>query len=198
VTAARIPLVEDAALTDLAWETSPPPVAAWCRDTAVAVVGSFSKLYWDGLRVGFVRASEPVALRFARVKATHDLGTSVVSQLVAERLLRAEPEFTAWRRLDIRARYEALASALREHLPSWVWSTPAGGLSIWARLPGADATAFAQAALRHGVAVAAQGPCSCSGEHPDRLRLSFAPPIPDLVEGVRRLATAWASFRSGA
>ena len=189
---ARVPLVEDAALTDLAWDSPPPPVAAWCGEAAVAVIGSFSKLYWGGLRVGFVRAPEPVAQRFVRVKATHDLGSSAVSQLLAERLLRGPGDFAAWRRRDLRARYDVLAAGLRRHLPTWEWTPPDGGMSLWVRLPSTDAAAFAQVALRHQVAVATQSPLSASGLHPDRLRLSFSSTPEALTEGVRRLAAAWA------
>ena len=196
VVRARVPLVEDTALADLAWGPSPPPVAAWCGDAAVAVIGSLSKLYWGGLRVGFVRAPEPVALRFVRVKATHDLGSSAVSQLLAQQLLRAPGDFAARRCDDLRSRYEVLATALRRHLPDWEWTPPAGGMSLWARLPGADAPAFARAALRHGVAVATQSPLSCSARHPDRLRLSFSPHPEALTEGVLRLAATWTSQRS--
>jgi DNA-binding transcriptional MocR family regulator len=202
VTAARVPLVEDAALADLAWRPPPPPVAAWCGDAAVAVIGSFSKLYWGGLRVGFVRAPEPVALRFVRVKATHDLGSSAVSQLMTEQLLQAPLDgtdgvggFPAWRRRDLQDRYAVLATALRRHLPDWEWAPPAGGMSLWVRLPSSDAGAFAQAALRNGVAVATATPLSSpssSGGHRDHLRLSFSPAPDALEEGVHRLAGTWA------
>lgn len=182
-------------------------------------MGSLGKLYWGGLRVGFVRAPEPVALRFARVKATHDLGSSAVGQLLAERLLsttvpgpsgpsgpsgragapRASgsgvASFAAWRRGQLRERYEVLADGLRRHLPAWEWEPPGGGMSLWVRLPGTDAVTFAQHALRNGVAVATQAPLSCSGAHRDRIRLSFSPGPEGLVEAVARLAHTWHSTR---
>jgi DNA-binding transcriptional MocR family regulator len=197
VVAARVPLVEDVALAPLAWRRLPPPVAALAPDAPIAVVGSLSKRFWGGLRLGWVRAPEPVALRFARVKATQDLGSSAVAQVLAERLLR-HPSPPATGGDDTvphvhRLRYEALAEALRRHLPTWSWSEPAGGLSLWVRLPdGADAGAFAQVALRHGVAVAtAEALSPTPARHGDRLRISFSA-RPDLLEeGVRRLAEAW-------
>ena len=194
--AARVPLVEDAALAGLAWDDGPAPIAAHARDLPIALVGSLSKVFWGGLRVGFVRAPEPVALRFARVKATHDLGSSAVSQVLAERLLASpgRDAFVARRNDELRARYTALAHALARQLPSWSWTEPAGGLSIWVRLPAPVAEPFAQAALRHGVAVATAGPLSAAGGHDDRLRLSFSGPPAELREGVTRLARAWSSF----
>lgn len=195
----RVPLVEDVALAPLAWGRTPAPIAAHAPHAPIAVVGSLSKRFWGGLRVGWVRAPAPVALRFARVKATQDLGSSAVSQVLAEQLLRAEHDdggagadlnpATA----EHRRRYDVLAGALRDALPSWRWREPAGGLSVWVRLPGGrDAGELAQAALRHGVAVATAEALSAHPErHADRLRLSFSAPPAVLTEGVRRLAEAW-------
>jgi DNA-binding transcriptional MocR family regulator len=197
IAAARVPLVEDCALADLAWAATPAPIAALLGDAAsAAVVGSFSKTFWGGLRLGFARAPEPVALRLARVKATHDLGTSAVSQVLTEQLLRRPdlPVVLERRRQTLRGRYDALAGALRAQLPAWNWHEPNGGLSLWVRLPTSNAAAFAQHALRHGVAVAAADAVSPSGSHADHLRLAFAAPPEELEEGVRRLANAWSSF----
>jgi DNA-binding transcriptional MocR family regulator len=195
--AARVPLVEDHALAGLAWATDvPPPIAAHVPDHPIAVVGSLSKRFWGGLRLGFVRAPEPVALRVARVKATHDLGSSAISQVLAERLLAhpATPAFLAARNRELRRRYEALAAALHDRLPSWRFDEPEGGLSIWVRLPAAVAEPFAQAALRDGVAVATAEPLSPSGTQLEHLRLSFAGPVDELLDAVDRLAGTWAAF----
>jgi len=191
IRATRIPLVEDLALADLCFEPAPAPVAALCPDASVAVVGSLSKALWGGLRLGFVRAAEPLALRFARVKATGDLGTSAVSQILAERLLAASPAPWRARVPELRRRYAVLAAALARRLPAWEHDPPAGGLSVWVGLGGVDAELFARVALAHGVAVATCGPLSVSDGHRDRIRLSFAAPDAVLEEGVARLRAAW-------
>ena len=193
---ARVPLVEDNALAGLIWGEAPPPIAVHRPDHPGAVVGSLSKRFWGGLRVGFVRASEPVALRFARVKATHDLGSSAISQVLAQRLLE-HPDadrFVAEQNAALFDRYQALADGLRRQLPNWSWTEPSGGLSVWVRLPEPVAEPFAQAALRTGVAVATAEALSPSAGHPDRIRLSFSAPADELLEGVARLAAAWAPF----
>jgi len=190
---ARVPLVEDHALAGLCWERAPAPIAAHATDRPVAVVGSLSKLFWGGLRIGFIRAPEPVALRFARVKATHDLGSSAIGQVLAERLLRSRQlgAFIEERNRELRNRYSTLAGALRRELPSWTWTEPVGGLSVWVRLPTGAAEPFANVALRSGVAVATAEALSPSDAHPDRLRLSFSAPAPELIAGVDRLRGAW-------
>jgi DNA-binding transcriptional MocR family regulator len=188
--AARVPLVEDAALADTAWSPGPPPIAALAGAASVALVGSLSKGFWGGLRVGFVRVPEPLAPRFVRVKATMDLGSSVPAQVLAERLLAGDPRAVLRRRRSVlRERHDTLAAALHRHLPSWRWTAPEGGLSLWVRLPG-DATAFAHQARRAGVAVALPGPLSPGDGHRDHVRLSFDLPPAALVEAVERLAHA--------
>ncbi|MEY2434505.1 MAG: hypothetical protein QOC92_4230 [Acidimicrobiaceae bacterium] len=200
ITDARVPLVEDLALADLTWAPAPPPIASHCGDASVAVVGSLSKLFWGGLRLGWVRAPAPLAIRFANVKATQDLGSSAVSQVLAERLLQslASPsgaKYVARLHTQLRSRYETLAAGLRTNLSTWTWDPPSGGLSIWVKLPTPTAEAFAQTALRHGVAVATAAALSPSSQHGDRLRLSFSGPPEVLQEGVKRLASAWSHYR---
>jgi DNA-binding transcriptional MocR family regulator len=197
---ARVPLVEDMALADLSWGMAPPPIASFAAGATVAVVGSLSKVFWGGLRVGFVIAPDPVALRFARVKAIQDLGSSVVSQALAQRLLVVadREDFVDRRRRELRRRYEVLAGALVAAVPDWSWSEPRGGLSLWVQLPGADAESFARTALRHGVAVAGPAALSATGRHGDHLRLSFSASPDVLRAGVERLAVAWADHARGA
>ena len=195
----RIPLVEDHALFSVDWSGDRPlvPLAAHVPDHPVAVVGSYSKRFWAGLRVGFVRAPAPVAPRLARVKATHDLGSSTVSQAMALRLLdhRDHDRSVARRNAELARRAALLVDELAAALPTWRADVPAGGLSLWVRLPGPVAARFADVALRHGVAVAtAEGLSARPDAHRDRLRLTFALPEPDLREAVARLATAWSEL----
>jgi DNA-binding transcriptional MocR family regulator len=190
---ARVPLVEDLALRDTVWRRTPPaPIAARLRDASAAVVGSLSKPWWGGLRVGFVRAPEPLAGRFARVKATMDLGSPVPSQLLALALLRdGDPAAAlARRRHELRDRAAVLGGGLRQKLPAWRWREPHGGLSLWVSLPG-DASAFVRRAREEGVVVAPPGPLSPSAGYRDHVRLSFDLPADLLVEAVARLARAW-------
>ncbi len=195
VEAARVPLVEDLALADLAWERLPAPIATRAGPGAsIAVVGSLSKVFWGGLRVGFAIAPPVVALRLARVKATQDLGSSVVSQVLAQRLLDEAPAgFVAERVAELQARHDVLTGELARQLPSWSWATPRGGLSLWVRLPGTDAEAFVRRAAAIGVAAAGPRALGAAEGAPDHIRLSFSPPPEVLREGVRRLAAAWAA-----
>jgi DNA-binding transcriptional MocR family regulator len=81
-----------------------------------------------------------------------------------------------------------------ELLPDWRFERPAGGASLWVRLPRPGATAFAQAAGRAGVALLPGPTFSCVDGLDDQLRNSFAPPLPEVLCGLGRVAAAWQAF----
>jgi DNA-binding transcriptional MocR family regulator len=170
----------------------PPPLAALApRQANLVSLGSLSKLYWGGLRTGWIRASPGVIARAAAAKAAADLGSAAFPQAIAAALLNdAHDEIVTWRREWLRARYGALTGALRAALPGWTWPEPAGGLTLWVRA-GGDSGAFAQAALRQRVAVvpgrllSASGDAGGAGEY---LRLAFTQPPEVLVRSASLLA----------
>jgi DNA-binding transcriptional MocR family regulator len=144
--------------------------------------------------VGWIRGSTGLVSRLAAAKATADLGSPAFQQAVVAALLDGQHDAVlAWRLGWLRERYDALAGALTTYLPDWTWPVPRGGLTIWARLPGheQDSSAFAQAALRHGVAIvpgrllSATGGRIRSGEY---LRLAFTQPPEVLTAAVAALA----------
>ena len=135
--------------------------------------------------------------RLAAAKAAADQGSAAFGQAIVAALLRGQHEdIVKWRGEWLRARYDALAGALRASLPDWTWPEPDGGLCLWARLPGAaDSGAFAQAALRHGVAVVPGRLLSASTEASSFVRLAFIQPPDVLRSAVRRLAAIPAPSR---
>ena len=141
--------------------------------------------------------------RLAAAKAAADQGSTAFPQAIVAALLRGQHEdIVKWRGEWVRARYDALAGALRASLPGWTWPEPDGGLCLWARLPGeadgADSSAFAQAALRQGVAVvpgrllsASYRGASYGGAHSGAnafVRLAFTQPPDVLRAAARKLA----------
>jgi DNA-binding transcriptional MocR family regulator len=187
LTIAELPLADGPA----GWGRQPPPLAALApRLPNVVTVGSFSKTYWGGLRTGWVRAPEGIIARLAAAKAAADLGSPPFQQAILATLVRDRHEEILKGRADwTRDRYAVMASALSSLLPGWRWSPPAGGLTIWARLPGdADSSAFAQAALRRGVAVIPGRLLSVSGRRSPWLRLAFVRPPSELAVAVQTLA----------
>jgi DNA-binding transcriptional MocR family regulator len=195
----NVPLLEDNTLADLSLAGDPPPpLAAFEPEAPILTVGSLSKLFWGGLRVGWIRASEALLTRIARRRIMADLGGSVLSQLAAVRLLARADEFQTLRRREVREKLDRLTRLLARLLPDWTWTPPAGGLSLWARLPRGNADEFAQIALRHGVSVVAGSLASPDAAVSDHLRLPYVLDAESMEEGVRRLARAWAAYGAAA
>jgi len=192
--------VDDMTLAELPLRDGPriPPLAAFGPDQPNLVsVGSLSKLYWGGLRTGWIRGSGGLIARLAAAKAAADQGSAAFGQAIVAALLRGQHEdIVKWRGEWPRARYDALAGAPRASLPGWTWAEPDGGLCLWARLPGeADSGAFAQAALRYGVAVVPGRLLSASAGASSFVRLAFTQPPDVLRSAVRTLAAIPAPSR---
>jgi DNA-binding transcriptional MocR family regulator len=190
--ATGVAIVEDESLAELTFGAEPPPpIAAFAPRATVFTVGSSSKLFWGGLRVGWVRAPRPLVTRLTRFKVAADLSGSLLSQALATRLLARRDEVARMRRRESRRRFLALTALLRERLPEWTWTEPAGGLTLWVRLPTANAEELARVAPRHGVSVVPGPVHSPSHGFADRLRLPYVMDEGSLAEGVARLARAW-------
>jgi DNA-binding transcriptional MocR family regulator len=182
-------VVEDRVLGELVHGVPAPPSYAGGHPDGAVVVGSLSKVLWGGLRIGWVAAPPPLLARIAELKMENDLATSTVSQRMAAAALEhsALDEWLA----ELARRRDHLSAALRRDLPQWTWRQPDGGLSLWVRLPGADAERYAELARAHGVAVAPGPLFSTDRGYRDHLRISFAL-TPELLDrAVDALAAAW-------
>jgi aspartate/methionine/tyrosine aminotransferase len=72
-----------------------------------------------------------------------------------------------------------------------------GGVSVWARLPDGSSAELAQVAHRHGVLIAPGSVMSSTGRSDEFIRLPFDHDTGALREGIRRLASAWRTYRGG-
>ncbi|MGW4248493.1 aminotransferase-like domain-containing protein, partial [Nocardia sp. NPDC004722] len=143
-----VPLIADEITADLGFPgaSTPPPLAA--DADAVISIGSLSKNLWGGLRVGWIRAAEPVIARLTRLRAVHDLGGNLPAQLVATALVPAIDTTAPDRATRLRAGHDLLRTKLAAALPDWDVPPVTGGQTLWVRLPHGDGTSFAQTALR--------------------------------------------------
>jgi DNA-binding transcriptional MocR family regulator len=190
-------LIDDRTHSDLDHgTTAPPPLGAFDDQSRVITIGGMSKLYWGGLRIGWIRARASMINRLIEQKAVSDLGSSAPTQIIAAELLLHHHDATrTWRNEQLRHSLDALESALRSFMPAAEWERPAGGPNVWIRLPGTDALAFSHRALKDGVAVIA-GPMLSArpGRATDRIRIPFYAEPAMLTEAVRRLARCWAQM----
>jgi DNA-binding transcriptional MocR family regulator len=132
--------------------------------------------------------------RLSRLKAVIDLSGSLVSQAVATHVLRNAKDLATLRRRQTRACLDHATRLLAQHLPEWTYRRPAGGLSLWLRLPAGDATELGALALRRGVAIVPGTVSSPEGRGSDHVRLPLAIDPVAMEEGMRRIAEAWAEY----
>ncbi len=185
-------VVEDCALAELTFEGRVrPELADLCRRAVVVSVGSFSKVAWAGLRIGWLRAPAPLVERTMYLRLANDLGPSVPAQLLALQLLPHIDALAERRRSELSANVERAVARLRSDLPDWSVVEPAGGSVLWAELPVPDAGAFVLLATRHGVHVA-PGSIATPARTPDpHIRICVDRPWPTVEEGIHRLREAW-------
>lgn len=191
----NVPILEDCSLANLAFGDSTPPRAlAYFDPENVVSIGSLNLVFWPGIQVGWIRASASIAARLSRLKVLSDLGTSVLSQGLALRVLESFDEIAKFRRSQLGHNCEILCRRLAEQLPQWQFKKPSGGLCLWVRLPFGDTTSFAQFAARAGVRILPGSSMTVDGSCEEYLRLPFTV-SPEIVEaGIVRLAAAWRRY----
>ena len=191
--AAGVPVLDDIAPCDTQFDgPTPRPLAS--HGGPIFTLGSTSKAFWGGLRVGWVRADLGTVTPLTLLKSGEDLGTSLLAQVVATHLLPRIGEARTARANALITAKSALLEVLASALPDWEPQVPSGGASMWVRLPFGSATAFAQHSDRCGVAVLPGPTFSSVDGLDDHLRVAFAAPISELLAGVERLASAWHEF----
>ncbi|MET8799310.1 PLP-dependent aminotransferase family protein [Nocardia sp. NPDC004568] len=192
----RMTLIIDESMADLSLGAQEPvsPVAAFAKGAEVVTIGSASKSFWGGLRVGWIRTSESLITRLLGIRATVDLGTPVMDQLAAVHLLEHAEPILERRRAQLRSQREALLAAMAEELPGWYVLPGVGGMSVWAQLPTPVSTALAATAPNHGVLLAAGPRFGVQGAFERFLRLPYTSPEPELRRAVSAIATAYATL----
>jgi len=184
----RLIIDETFAELSLGDEPGPAPLAAWDPAGQVITIGSMSKAFWAGLRVGWVRAEPGLAARLQAARGPSDLASPVVEQLAAAWLLERAGSLLPARRASLTRRRDVLVAALTEHLPAWSFRIPGGGLSLWARLDAPVSSALAHAAERQRLRLV-PGPRFGAGANLEGyLRLPFTLPPGQLERAVQTLA----------
>lgn len=186
-------IVEDSPYRELRYEGQHIPTMYSLAPDRVIHLGSFSKIFAPGFRLGWAIAHPDILDKIYVCKQSLDLCPPIFDQYVAA-------EFLASGRLDenlqksvalYKGKRDLLLSLLEEYMPEGVkWTHPEGGLFLFLTLPeGFDAVAFYDKALSAGVAYVA-------GEffHPDRsgkntMRLNFSFMSPEkIVAGIKVLS----------
>ncbi|MDQ1292349.1 MAG: 2-aminoadipate transaminase [Actinomycetota bacterium] len=185
-------VVEDDPYGLLGFDGPPLPSLQSLDPAGVIFLGSFSKTFSPGVRVGWALA--PHAIRDKLVLALESailcpsaFGQMAVSAYLSNHDWKAQIE--AFRTM-YRQRRDTTLQALSELIPQATWTCPAGGFYVWLTLPeGLDARAMLPRAVTERVAYVPGEGFYADGQGQRHLRISYCFPTPDRIrEGVRRLA----------
>ncbi|MFS0835713.1 aminotransferase-like domain-containing protein [Arthrobacter phoenicis] len=159
----------------------------------VIYMGSFSKIFAPGLRIGWALVPAHLQRRYYLASEAVTLCPPTLNQMLVSAYLRDydwQGQIATYRGL-YRERCEAMLAALEEYMPEGLsWTRPEGGFFVWVTLPeGIDTYPLLQKAIDAGVVFIPGAAFSPSDEPSNKLRLAFsAVPAEAIKEGVRRLA----------
>ena len=162
-------------------------------DRDVVYLGSFSKTFAAGLRVGWALVPPAVRDRLVLAAESATLCPPTFTQMMVSRYLAGHD----WRSQvktyteAYRDRRDAMLRALETYLPDGcTWNVPDGGFYVWLTVPeGVDTKAMLPRAVTARVAYASGTGFYADGLGSRQLRLSYCYPSPErITEGVRRLA----------
>jgi 2-aminoadipate transaminase len=187
-----IPVIEDDPYGRLRFEGGHvKPLRA--LDDEVIYLGTFSKIFAPGLRLGWMTAPGPILAKVLLAKQAADLCGSAFAQVTAERYFAG----TRWRRVlqgltsTYAERRDAMLLALEEHFPAEArWTRPEGGFFVWVELPTfIDAGVLLAEAVEHGVTFVPGSAFYPDGRGRNCMRLAFCYAEPEAItEGIRRLS----------
>jgi DNA-binding transcriptional MocR family regulator len=158
----------------------------------VVYLGTFSKTFAPGYRVGWAAAPHAIREKLVLASESAILCPSHASQLSVCAYMDAcdwQGQIGQYRAL-YRERRDAMVGSLAEMMPECSWNVPAGGFYTWVRLPeGIDARTMLPRATTALVAYVSGSAFYADGQGADHMRLSFCYPTPERIhEGIRRLA----------
>jgi DNA-binding transcriptional MocR family regulator len=191
--------VVDEVATGLHLDAEPmPPYAAGVPDAATVTIGGLSKAVWGGLRIGWLRTDLALAAQLGEALGRRQLSVGLLDQLAATVLVDQLPAVLERRREQLRGRRDVLLGELARQLPDWSVPRPAGGLSLWCRLPsGLSSAAVVAAAAPSGLLLAEGRAFGTGHAFDDHLRLPFTRPAAELRSAVTILAGIERPLRDG-
>jgi 2-aminoadipate transaminase len=186
-------IVEDVAYRELGFDGTAPP-SLWSLGPDVVVqLGTTSKTFFPGVRLGWAAGPAEVIAQMTSAKQNTDQCSGALGQRLYEEYVRRgwiEEQLAASRGLYGR-KAALLLDALAASMPPDVsWTTPRGGFFSWLTIPGRDATEIARRVAEAGVAVVPGALFYPDGRGVENVRLSFSMvDEAQIADGIERLAS---------
>lgn len=188
-----LPVIEDCPYGELRFEGEPiPSIKSLDDDGRVIFLGSFSKTFSPGLRIGWVCADKEIMTRYLSVKQSSDLQASSISQRELDMYLQMY-DFDAHIdkvRETYKRRRTLMCQLMETHFPKEVsYVKPSGGLFAWIELPeNLDAKEILLKSVEKKVAFVPGGIFFPNGGHENTMRVNYSNmPEEKIEEGIRRL-----------
>ncbi|WP_392465392.1 PLP-dependent aminotransferase family protein [Arsenicicoccus cauae] len=180
-------IIDDHSMADLAWQpTTTAPLAQAMDPDLLITIGSLSKLFWGGLRIGWIRASRLRITTLVELRKSLDLGTSISDQLIACRLLTHTTQARTQRIDMLREALTNTTDVLTTWRPDWTWEPIDGGSGLWVNTH-TDTAALAAHAASHHVRLTPGHAFSAHNGHTTMLRLPVWHPPEQLDQALQRL-----------
>lgn len=189
----NIPIIEDNPYGELRFEGDMiPAIKSLDKKGLVIYLGTFSKTFCPGLRLGWICADNEILNKYIIVKQGADLQSSSISQreAAAFMLVYNLDEHINKIKEVYRRRRDLMIDMIKKEFPQNIkYTYPNGGLFTWVTLPeGVDAAELLKIALKDKVAFVPGGSFFPNGGHPNHFRLNFSNmPEDKIIEGIKRL-----------
>lgn len=195
-------ILSDEVFHDLHFEEEGSPVS-FLQDPGperVAVMGSLSKSFIAGLRVGWIISTEERIRTLTRIKKTMDLGCPPLIQGIAREFLETGYEEHRKRvTAGYRERRDRTLEALGQYMPDGVtWTLPRGGFQLWVTLPKPySSVALFLRGIDNGVAFLPGPLQDINNRFLSSFRLCYGSLPPEEIEtGIKRLAQTVTQYLS--
>ena len=194
-------IVEDSPYRELRYSGEPLPTVYSLAPERTLHLGSFSKIFAPGFRLGWIIGAPELLEQIFVCKQALDLCPPVFDQYLATEFLGSGAlDRNLARSISLyREKRDYMLELLEKYMPDGVsWTHPDGGLFLWVTLPEeVDTVAMYDSALKAGVAYVAGSFFYLDGSHRNTMRLNFSYLARErMEEGVRLLAAEIQKARS--
>jgi 2-aminoadipate transaminase len=189
-------IVEDSPYREIRFDGDPMPmIYSLDKEGRTMLLGTFSKTFVPGFRLGWIMAPKPIIDKLEIVKQSVDLCAPVFNQFIAAKFIEKGYFDKNIERIKVNycAKRNNMIAAFEKYMPEGVtWTNPDGGLFLFVTLPqGYDATELFKLAVKEDVAFVIGEAFHCDGSGKNTLRINFSYMNEERAEeGVRRLANA--------
>lgn len=190
----EIPVIEDNPYGELRFEGETLPALKSLDEKGLVVyLGTFSKTFCPGLRIGWIAADKRLLEKYILLKQGVDLQSSTIAQREIAKFLELYnlDEHVEKIKKVYRKRRDLIIATMQENFPDTIKFTyPEGGLFTWVELPpDVDARQVLRNSLEHNVAFVPGGSFFPNGGKENTFRINYSNmPEEKIVEGIRRLA----------